>query len=161
MKEYVITKNNCGIREIKETPNNIQNEDMLKGVFEVLIYMKEKFLLDIVDSENAYVISFNDCEFATGVYHISKGDSYGCNVYNKELVTFLSLIGAHSFIVVHNHTKDILFPSQDDINNLESLETVANVIGVDLLGSYIITRSGYIEISNPENVFDWEEVLCI
>jgi DNA repair protein RadC len=59
------------------------------------------------------------------------------------------LLGARSFIVAHNHPDGACEMSTADLGNERLFEALADLLGIEFDGSFILTRGGWCKI--PEN----------
>lgn len=120
---------------------------------EDIMYMfRDVFNMDVLDSENIYITSMDENDYVSGVYHVSKGDYCKCNVYNRTIAAFILLTRGTHFLMVHNHPGNVFEASTADKANAGLLRAMANLIGSEFDGSYIITKDGYRNVDDDEIV---------
>lgn len=89
--------------------------------------------------EGVFAVAYDTGMNVLGVFELSCGASGFCYVEPSALFTRLLLLGAKSFILVHNHPGETLKPSVDD----ERL-TIRIREGGDLLGCKMLDHIHYI-----------------
>lgn len=124
----------------------------------VMWVMKKYFYMGNLSVEYIYVIAYDKNNLIKGIYLVSIGDAKGANSYPKEIICFLLLINAKSFILVHNHPNGNAEISKEDFENYKYYLDLSNKINIQLTGSYIITKNKWSSIANRMiYIFDEEE----
>ena len=59
------------------------------------------------------------------------------------MIKFVIQNGAIKFIVVHNHTGNLIEPSLEDLNYTKTLQTEAKKFNLNLIDSIILNREDY------------------
>lgn len=71
---------------------------------------------------------------------------------------FLLLSGATQFIMIHNHPGDTLMASAAYMECYFDAKNSGKMVGIDLIASYVITKSGYYNIQTQGKVtFDFDD----
>jgi DNA repair protein RadC len=95
------------------------------------------------DQESFWVLAFNSAN--EEIYHecLFLGGFDSCNVDIKVLFRRLLTVGAHSFVVAHNHPNGKHCPpSKGDIEVTEKIKEVSEIIGIQFLDHIIIGEHG-------------------
>ncbi len=134
---------------------DIHYEDEV-DVDEILNDMKECFSLDMLDNEHIYVVSANYYGVPTGIILVSVGDHKQSMVYTRTIGIFLLLIGAKKFLMLHNHPDNEISSSNNDLISAADVQNLANIIGIDFLGSYVVGRDGWCKVGEDE-LCEWRD----
>lgn len=135
---YEIYKSEVGCR-LKKI-NSYDNMDETNVSLELAIeYAAFIYNLREIAFEKLVIVAFDHSMNILGMNLMSIGDDAGCYNYNKIIATFLLLINACGFIVIHNHVSNIIEPSQDDLNNISLYNNIGNLIGIKFIDSAIVT----------------------
>lgn len=155
IKEYILTHDENStpvLKAIKE----IDFVNIYESPEEFSVYLlKDEYYMDVLDSENVYLVMFDGRDRPLGVFHVSIGSYNRCDVYNRTIATILLLTGTKQFLVVHNHPEAQLEASDADKANDAGLYGLGRLLQIDFLGSYIINRNGYLKVGNKKHVV-WE-----
>lgn len=95
------------------------------------------------DQESFWVMAFNAAN--EEIYHecLFLGGLESCNVDIRLLFRRLLAVGAHAFIVVHNHPNGKYSPpSRADIEVTEKIREVSEIVGIQFLDHIIIGDNG-------------------
>jgi len=106
------------------------------------MYKRMKKLVK-ADQESFWVIGFNkrnqeiynDCLFIGGVDH--------CNTDPIILFKRLLVVGACSFIVIHNHPSGAYNPSKADMDFTNQIKEGSSILSLSFLDHIIISDDGY------------------
>lgn len=129
----------------KDIPS-YQSMIMDEVIYEYLIKEKK---FDKLTFESNYIIAFYAGELLGGFLQ-SKGSISSCSVFERNLFTFLLLIGADSFYSIHNHPSGSYYPSEGDIETTEKLTTLSDLFEIAFLDSYIVSKNGWAAIKAGE-----------
>lgn len=157
MTEYTIVINGDGTLNLKQVGDTKEYCGDPDVIYDLMCFMREEYSLDILDSENAYLVSIDGDDMPKAIYHISKGDYDRCNIYNRTIGAFLLLTRALGFVVIHNHPNGVADGSTADIANAALLKSLGNILGIVFKGSYVITRMGFLNVEDKESFELWEE----
>lgn len=105
--------------------------------------MNQCFNMNKLNEEYGYIVAFDYNLNILGVYEVCHGSSSGMNVNNKEIYTFLLLVGAEQFVLLHNHPSGNLQISNDDYNFTSSVNAFSALININLIESIVIAGDGY------------------
>lgn len=94
--------------------------------------------------EKFYVMMLNTKNRVIRIKQISEGSLSSSLVHPREVLSAIITAHSASFIVFHNHPSMIdANPSKEDIALVKSLKDAAELIGIPLLDSIIISGSNY------------------
>ncbi|MCL2825141.1 MAG: JAB domain-containing protein [Polyangiaceae bacterium] len=74
---------------------------------------------------------------------IGQGGQHGCALLARDVLRQAVHVGAHCFILAHNHPAGDPQPSSEDVHFTEKLSTAALCVGIPMLDHIIVTRKGY------------------
>lgn len=95
------------------------------------------------DQESFWVIAFNAAHEEIYNECLFLGGMESCNVDIRLLFRRLLTVGAHAFVVVHNHPDgNFSQPSKGDIEVTEKIREVSEIIGIRFLDHIIIGENG-------------------
>lgn len=150
------------IRNEKELPELLSvkqlNYNATGSRQDAALILKKEFLLDQLNREHIYLVGFSE-NWIISIFLMGIGTTNTSSIYMKQVATALLLSGANSFCLFHNHPSQIITPSDDDVELAVDLANLAQLLEIEFLGSYIVTRLGYgdTNISN-QTVVKWEDV---
>lgn len=153
MKEFILIYNDNKIPSIKQI-YDFNCDVEIKTVDDVLLLMKNIYSLDILESERAYLIGFDDNNYLIGCYCISIGDYNSTIINDRTIATVSLLIGAKSVLVLHNHPNDNLISTIDDMIVNSKTEKVIDIIGLNYIGGYVVSKSGWKKIGSS-SIHEW------
>lgn len=137
IKEYILVldKNNHPILE------EVNCRDWYGDTFydsEIARMMRELFNMNRLTIEQAYVVAFDHKRQIKGVYLVGQGSKSSCPVPSDSLFTFLLIIGARSFMTVHNHPSGSVQASDGDNHTTQDMQNKGDLFDMLFLGSMII-----------------------
>lgn len=104
-------------------------EDVCGDPASVTALLCECFRLSDMAEEYAYVLGLTSKGKLLGVFELSHGTACGSPIGMRELMLRLILVGAASFVVVHNHPSGDVIPSDDDFETCEKIKRAADLMG--------------------------------
>lgn len=110
---------------------------------EIARMMRELFNMNRMAMERDYVVAFDPKRQIKGVFLVGQGSSTRCSIPAGNLFTFLLLIGATSFMEIHNHIDGSLQASECDSRTTQFMQDGANLFNMLFLGSMIIGGNDY------------------
>lgn len=121
----------------------LKNRKSLKSSEEIVEYLKNKignekkehFVIICLDSKNNIIYD----EVSVGILNASL-------VHPREVFTKAILHHANQIIVAHNHPSGDPTPSQSDIDTYTRLKEAGNLVGINLMASYIVTNNNFIKL---------------
>ena len=103
----------------------------------------KKYNIDKLIYERCYCVAFDENENIIGITMISSGSNDECQVYNRIIATFLLLVDATQFIMIHNHPNGITEASDEDISSMHTVDMLGKMIGVEMVEDYVVTKNGW------------------
>lgn len=117
---------------------------------ELIEIMNFYFRMNELDSEELYVVGFDNWDRPMNFFLASSGKTDETDIDVRKIFSFLLLSGAKGFRVYHNHPDDILEISEPDIKSRGMLYSAGLLMNIELRGSFIITKSGWAKIDTNE-----------
>ena len=93
--------------------------------------------------EYAYCFALDTKCHLMGVFEVSHGNVNGSIVSPREIFQKLLLLGAVSFIMVHNHPTGDASPTQEDAAVTERLRQAGELMGINLVDHIVIGEGNY------------------
>lgn len=93
--------------------------------------------------EYIYIFAFDFNNNLKGIYELSHGNSSEAKIYHRELFMFLLLIGAESFIMVHNHPSGSTEPSAADLESTSLISEFSKLLDIKFLDALVISKDSY------------------
>lgn len=144
IREYILVKNEFNHPSLEEL-NCYDWDGDLSYVSEVYRMLKNIFRMDRLSTEMSYVVALDHAKKPKGVCQIGHGDTSEVLTSMQSVFSFLLLVGANSFYVVHNHVSDMPEASEDDKKITFKTELLTNMFGnLEFNGHMIINPKGYI-----------------
>ena len=112
--------------------------------------MNSCFKLNKMNEEYAYIIAFDVSLNLLGIFELGHGSTVNVQINNKEIYTFLLLVGAEQFVIVHNHPSGTLEISNDDNVFTKSVNAFSGIINIEMTESIIIAGDGYCLIKEKQ-----------
>lgn len=104
--------------------------------------LNECFGLNRLAEEHAYLIAMSTKCKPLGVFEVSHG-TINLSIMNpREIFIRLLLVGATSFVLVHNHPSGDCTPSKEDVAVTKRIKGCADIMGISLL-DHIVVGDGY------------------
>lgn len=104
--------------------------------------LNECFGLNRLAEEHAYLIALSTKCKPLGVFEVSHGTVNLSIINPREIFIRLLLVGASSFVLVHNHPSGDCTPSEDDIRSTRRIKKCTDIMGIPLI-DHIIVGDGY------------------
>lgn len=140
--------NTIGIRLYNElnkllTEYRLKNQKSLISTENVVEYLKDKignekkehFVILCLDTKNNIIYD-----------EVSVGTLNASIVHPREVFSKAILHHANQIIIAHNHPSGDPTPSQSDIDTYRRLAEAGKLIGITLLGSYVVTGINFCKI---------------
>lgn len=106
-------------------------------------FMNNVFKLNEKGEEHLYTIAFDTRMNILGVFFVAKGNVNSGIVDPRGIFSRLLMLGAVSFIAVHNHPSGSIEPSREDINVTKRLKECGELLNVKILDHIIIANNKY------------------
>ena len=104
------------------------------------------------EHEEVKVIHLNRINQVVNLHHVSMGSDSGTVVCIKNIIRNALLIKTSGIILAHNHPSGNLRPSKPDIQTSLRLKVVAELLGLQLIDSIILTREGYYSLCENDDI---------
>lgn len=93
--------------------------------------------------EELWVIALSPMKRIVGMELVFRGTADACLVHPRDIVRFLCLSGATSFLLAHNHPSGDLEPSEQDWAFTGKISGLANLMEIQLLDHVVVTKRGH------------------
>lgn len=110
---------------------------------QIVEFINTVFALDKKAEEYLYMIAFNAKNKPLGVFEVSHGSVDFSVAQPRELLLRALLVGATTFVLIHNHPSGNPTPSASDIDVTKRIVSAANILGVSCLDHIIVGDSNY------------------
>lgn len=138
----IVVRCYCEIRKLL-SEQKLQARKSLKPTKEIVEYLrskignkkKEHFVILCLDSKNNIIYD-----------EVSVGTLNASIVHPREVFSKAILHHANQIIVAHNHPSGDPTPSQSDIDTFKRLKEAGNLVGINLMASYIVTNNNFIKL---------------
>lgn len=108
--------------------------------------MNDVFDADVQTEEHVWVLALDTKNKLKGIFEISHGLVDSALVTPREVFMKLCLIGASSFVLVHNHPSGDTEPSQQDNSITENIKGVGALMNIRVLDHIIIGNEPHHEV---------------
>lgn len=105
--------------------------------------MRDVFHADRKAEEYVWLIAANTKMKPIGLFELTHGSVNASQLGSREVFVRLCLLGASSFVVVHNHPSGDPSPSADDNATTKRLKSAADIMGIPLVDHIIIGDSAF------------------
>lgn len=133
---------------VKEASMNYNYIKILNTPEKIFQMFCEVYALNRQAEEYLYMLAFNTKCKLLGVFEISHGTGDKAIINPREIFIRLLLVGANSFVLVHNHPSDDCTPSKEDLDCTNRIKECGKMIGIELLDHIIIGDSYFSFIKN-------------
>lgn len=113
--------------------------------------MNDCLQLNKLAEEFFFVIGFTYNMLPLGIFEISHGTVTFSICNAREIFIRLLLVGATSFVAIHNHPSGGLKISEDDINTTKKLKKVSDLIGIQFADHIVIGNYSYVSIREMQD----------
>ena len=131
---------------VKESARNYTYANSCSTPRTIAKLMNDVFDADAQTEEHVWVLALDTKNKLKGIFEISHGLVDGALVTPREVFMKLCLIGASSFVLVHNHPSGDIEPSQQDNSVTENMKSVGTLMNIRLLDHIIIGNEPYHEV---------------
>lgn len=98
--------------------------------------------------EQVWMIGLDARNVVLATCRIAEGGQHGCALLARDVLRVAVQIGAHSFVLAHNHPGGDPRPSAEDVHLTEQIASAAACVGIPLIDHVIVTRSGHSSLLN-------------
>ena len=100
--------------------------------------------------EHLWVLPLDERRRAIGLVEIAKGKANTAGFSPRSVMAaVLTLPGAESFLMIHNHPMGVAIPSFQDIDCTNRLRKICEEIGIELIDHVVIGTDGFQTIIHP------------
>ena len=156
IRVYETVLNDTGVPEL-QCIKQINAERNALSIRDTAHLLKDELYIATLVDEHVYLVGYNQRLEVVGIFPVSIGDYSSSGIYNRKIVDFIVLSGATSFVIFHNHSSQILIPSKEDCDSVAILRTISALIQTDFMGSFIISKAGWISVEEPDIIHAWDE----
>lgn len=148
---YDLVLSNTNLPQLRPV-KRIEYHQLLDNPEHVYNFVTMAGLQDYAE-EHSLLIGVNNQSRVLGSFILSHGSANMCQVGTREIFIRLLLVGAASFLVVHNHPSGECKPSTEDLLCLRKLKNAGSLMNTEILDFIIVGRCGY--YSARESFNDW------
>lgn len=123
---------------IKEKSQNYKLVSDLSIPQNVAKMMCDVYGLHRMAEEHLFQLAFNNKCKPLAIFHVSHGTVNSCCANVREVMIRNCLVGASSFLLVHNHPSHNFIPSKEDIFVTKRFKKAGELMGIALLDHIII-----------------------
>ena len=127
-----------------------EDKDIFKYTDKTVDFLNKYLHMNKLTSESIYAISLSSQLDCNGIIFVAKGTCTSCNNNFRELAQGLLLTGAETFEVYHNHPSGCTEPSDNDCKTTDSYVDLADILGINFEGHYLIAKDTYKECKGKE-----------
>lgn len=102
--------------------------------------LKNKICLEV---EEVWLIALNSELKIIKFVMVFRGTVDQCQFHPRDIIRFLCLQNASSFIIAHSHPSGNHLPSRQDLKVTRNLEKICSLLQIPLLDHLIISKNGY------------------
>lgn len=127
---------------VKENSSNYEISN-LNCPENIVRMMNDVFHAGRKAEEYVWLIAANTKMKPIGLFELTHGSVNASQLRSREVFVRLCLLGASSFVVVHNHPSGDPSPSTDDNATTKRLKSAADIMGIPLVDHIIIGDSAF------------------
>lgn len=138
--------------EMRSDKDNTLYFDLIEGAAEIAQYLWAETDICKYFSEYFIVAGLDDDNSVLGFYIVSKGKSNQCHVYIRNMLTFLSLVGASGCVGIHNHPTGDCTPSGGDRESYVQLKEQLSFMEIELKDDIVIGSSSFYSLNQGAEI---------
>lgn len=143
IKEFSLTKNQDNIPRL-EVGKYFNWKGEPRYFDEIHRMLNELFKLNKQMVEKSYVIAFDHAKEILGIMQVGQGSTNETPMPFQSIFTFLMLVGATSFMIIHNHISNMPNPSMNDRIITNRADTLGKMFEIAFIGHMIVNPKGYV-----------------
>ncbi len=93
--------------------------------------------------EQVWMVGLDARNVVTSRCRVAEGGQHGCALLARDVLRLAVQLGAHAFVLAHNHPGGDPRPSAEDVHLTEQLSSAAVCVGIPLIDHVIVTRRGH------------------
>lgn len=109
----------------------------------VVDLLNELFFMEELGEEYMYLLALNTKGLPLGIFEVSHGNVNSCLVSGREIFLRLLLVGAVTFILIHNHPSGIPDPSSDDTRVAKAMSESGKMMNITMSDFIIVGKDTY------------------
>lgn len=133
---------------VKEFSKNYLDEQQLNSPMKIVKMMNFVYNTENLTEEFLWALCFDTKYHLKGIFEISHGLMDASLASPREVFQKLCLLGAHSFVLVHNHPSGDTTPSKEDKKITERFKECGELMNITLLDHIIIGEDYYSFLNN-------------
>lgn len=98
--------------------------------------------------EQVWFVGLDARNVVTSRCRIAEGGAHGCALLSRDVLRIAVQLGAHAFVLAHNHPGGDPRPSAEDVHLTEQVSAAATCVGIPLIDHIIVTRTGHSSMLN-------------
>lgn len=130
--------------QLKKKCSIFEKHDVINSSEDAVRIIKKFYNYD--DKEKLYVILMDARKKVIGINLVSIGTINEVMMHPREIFKPAILLGAVSFIMVHNHPSGDITPSKEDMNATDRIIECGNLLDIPLMDHIIYSEDSYYSI---------------
>lgn len=143
IREYKIVQDEDTLHPQLFENKELEWNGKLESIQEMTEMMVRCFHLNALNEEYVYVLGFDNNMNFKGVFELSHGTRSSSLFSPKCLGTFLLLVGADKFMLMHNHPSGVLSCSKDDFNVNSLVASLSITLDMEFIEHAILIIDDY------------------
>lgn len=130
--------------QLKKISKHFEDNDIIHTSSDVVKIMNRFY--DFDDREKLYVMLMDSRKKVIGINLVSVGTVDKVMMHPREIFKPAILLGASSFIMIHNHPSGDVRPSKEDIKFTDTIINCGNMLDIPLIDHIIFSEEKYYSI---------------
>ncbi len=130
--------------QLKKISKHFEDNDIIHTSNDVVKIMNRFY--DFDDREKLYVMLMDSRKKVIGINLVSVGTVDKVMMHPREIFKPAILLGASSFIMIHNHPSGDVRPSKEDIKFTDTIINCGNMLDIPLIDHIIFSEEKYYSI---------------
>lgn len=130
--------------QLKKISKHFEDNDIIHTSNDVVKIMNRFY--DFDDREKLYVMLMDSRKKVIGINLVSVGTVDKVMMHPREIFKPAILLGASSFIMIHNHPSGDVRPSKEDIKLTDTIINCGNMLDIPLIDHIIFSEEKYYSI---------------
>ena len=127
--------------QLKKISKHFEDNDIIHTSNDVVKIMNRFY--DFDDREKLYVMLMDSRKKVIGINLVSVGTVDKVMMHPREIFKPAILLGASSFIMIHNHPSGDVRPSKEDIKFTDTIINCGNMLDIPLIDHIIFSEEKY------------------
>ena len=130
--------------QLKKISKHFEDNDIIHTSNDVVKIINRFY--DFDDREKLYVMLMDSRKKVIGINLVSVGTVDKVMMHPREIFKPAILLGASSFIMIHNHPSGDVRPSKEDIKFTDTIINCGNMLDIPLIDHIIFSEEKYYSI---------------